>query len=393
MSEIDQRFQQIFYQSPIGMVLKDFSNVKSSVDSIDEYSIQEIISQCMLLEANHKVFEIFQVRSFDDFMVYDNEYHQRMNEAGEHYFNNVIQTFQSGENEYSGFMSDILASGDKIELMCVTKILEGHEEDWSRIVITYEDVTERKRFEAIIENAREDNELQREFIAILSHEFRTALAIIDGSARRLGRKWSEITLDDVQTTTENIRTTVSRMLTQIDTNLTSSRVEKGMMNEEFVDINLRSLINEICQRQEMASDNVTVLIDLSSLPDSIEGIPSALEHIFSNLLSNAIKYSSLESTVAVAGITTDADVYISVRDHGVGIPDTDMKNLFRQYFRAATAKGFQGTGIGLHLVRQLVDLHKGSINVDSVEGRGSIFTVCLPRKQLKNHNLKNIEVD
>ena len=100
--------------------------------------------------------------------------------------------------------------------------------------------------------------------------------------------------------------------------------------------------------------------------------------MFTNLLSNAVKYAPNDPRIQVKGWTDGTFAAVSVRDHGVGVPADDLPRMFERFFRAATSAGIGGTGIGLNLVKRLVEMHTGTIEVKSVEGQGSVFTVHLP---------------
>jgi len=430
LQDSERRFQSLFHQAPVGISIEDYSDVKLELDKMHTSGVSDIpqyisdnpdimralSKKIRTTDANKMLADIFRAKTIKDFLEYESDQENRIQDVWVEYYIREISSFWNGEEKYSSIFNDIRMDGSRMELRCTSRLIEGHEGDWREIITSFEDITEQRHIEAEInkyqadlaslvreqsheisekneqlemalEIEKENNDLQRQFVTTLSHEFRTALAIVDGSARRLGKKWQSIKHDDAMTYIENIRASVSRMLNQIDNFLTSSRVQKGMMEVNFADCNLREIISEICHRQKIMTDDIHIEINLLDFPESIEAIPDAIDHIFSNLLSNAIKYSSGTGKLEVKGVSTATDVYISVRDFGVGIGQADMKDLFRLYFRAASAKGIQGTGVGLHLVRQLVELQNGSINVDSVEGRGSIFTVRLPKKQHFDGNL------
>jgi len=103
-----------------------------------------------------------------------------------------------------------------------------------------------------------------------------------------------------------------------------------------------------------------------------------VEQVFTNLLSNAVKYATNAPKIDVKAYVDGANVVATVRDHGVGIDEDDLGKMFQRYFRAKTSTGIAGTGIGLNLVKTLVELHNGTVTVESSRGEGSIFTVCLP---------------
>jgi signal transduction histidine kinase len=101
--------------------------------------------------------------------------------------------------------------------------------------------------------------------------------------------------------------------------------------------------------------------------------------LFSNLLSNALKYSAPGDPVDVAAYSdAGARIAVRMRDRGIGIPERDRAHLFERYFRGANAVGVAGSGVGLHLVSMVLELHGGTIEVDSCEGAGSTFVVHLP---------------
>jgi two-component system, OmpR family, sensor kinase len=102
--------------------------------------------------------------------------------------------------------------------------------------------------------------------------------------------------------------------------------------------------------------------------------------VFSNLLSNAIKYSPSGGVIEIGAEVSTSEVIVVVVDHGIGIPQGDLNRLFERYHRGSNVSGIVGTGVGLHLVKMVVELHDGRIVVDSKEGAGSRFAIHLPIK-------------
>ena len=110
----------------------------------------------------------------------------------------------------------------------------------------------------------------------------------------------------------------------------------------------------------------------------MEGDPKLLFQVMSNLLSNAIIYSPGGGLIKITVWTEAEQLVVSVQDHGIGIPEADLDRLFSRYYRGSNVSGIVGTGIGLYLVRMVIELHGGDIAVESREGEGSRFTVRLP---------------
>lgn len=121
-----------------------------------------------------------------------------------------------------------------------------------------------------------------------------------------------------------------------------------------------------------------ITCDLKELPDSIQGDKGALGQIFSNLLSNAVKYSPDTSDIHMRGWREGEFAAVEVGDQGLGIDEDDLPNMFQRFFRAKSSAGIAGTGIGLNLVKTLVELHDGKITVESSKGEGSLFKIFLP---------------
>jgi signal transduction histidine kinase len=110
------------------------------------------------------------------------------------------------------------------------------------------------------------------------------------------------------------------------------------------------------------------------------GDAKLLFQVFSNVLSNAIKYSPDGGVIAVDAAMTTEEVVVAIADHGIGVPTADLDRLFERYHRGSNVSGIVGTGVGLYLVKMVVDMHGGAVTVDSKEGEGSRFAIRLPRK-------------
>jgi signal transduction histidine kinase len=110
------------------------------------------------------------------------------------------------------------------------------------------------------------------------------------------------------------------------------------------------------------------------------GDPKLLFQVFSNILSNAVKYSPGDCSIDISAEVLSEQVVVATADQGIGIPASDLDRLFERYHRGSNVSGIVGTGLGLYLVKMVVDLHGGSIEVQSKEGEGSRFTLRLPIK-------------
>ena len=222
-------------------------------------------------------------------------------------------------------------------------------------------------------------QLQRNFVSMASHEFRTPLTIIDGHARRLIRLGDRISTEETATRAGKIRAAVLRMTHLIDNLLTSTRLLESGAGLYFhpEDIDVRELLHDVCQLHREISPASRIVEEFGSQSLAIVGDPKLLSQVFDNLLSNAVKFSP-GGIVRVGASIERGQIAIVVADTGIGIPPHDLPRLFERYYRGSNVSGIVGTGVGLNLVKMVVDLHGGDIAVDSTEGRGARFTVRLP---------------
>jgi len=222
--------------------------------------------------------------------------------------------------------------------------------------------------------------MQRNFVSMASHEFRTPLTVIDGHARRLDKSKDAVQPAEIGERAGKIRSAVLRMTHLIDNLLNSSRLIDGSASlyYEPAEIDLTALLREVCQLHRDMVPAAQIVERSAGAPLPITGDAKLLFQAFSNLLSNAVKYSTDGGAIEVAADRTAAEAVVTISDHGIGIPPADLDRLFERYHRGSNVSGIVGTGVGLHLVKMVVDQHGGCVMVQSREGEGSRFCVHLP---------------
>jgi two-component system OmpR family sensor kinase len=223
-------------------------------------------------------------------------------------------------------------------------------------------------------------ELQRNFVSMASHEFRTPLTIIDGQAQRLINARDRLTTDDIVQRARNVRSAVSRMTSVIDNLIDASRLIDGQAQLYFHpdEFDLAALLHDICRAHRELSPRAQIVEKLAMRPLPVIGDHKLLAQVFHNLVSNAVKYSPAEAAVRVTVELQGEQAIVTVEDRGLGIPAADRAHLFERYYRGSNVEGIVGSGIGLYLVKTVIDLHRGDVWVESEEGNGSRFTVRLP---------------
>jgi len=160
--------------------------------------------------------------------------------------------------------------------------------------------------------------------------------------------------------------------------LDASRLSSGKIKLTPETFNVRELVNEVCQRQREVATNHTIQLEIDNYPETLFGDARLMDNVFTNIVSNAVKYSGESKFVDVRGDVEGDYAVLRVRDHGVGIPKEELPKIFQRFFRASTSTGIPGTGIGLNLVKSLVEMHYGRVELDSVEGEWTEFSVFLP---------------
>jgi PAS domain S-box-containing protein len=251
------------------------------------------------------------------------------------------------------------------------------------VVCSLRDITARKQAETelrqALEQEKELNELKSAFVSMVSHEFRTPLAVILTTADLLRTYDDKLTSERRQQRLAVIGEQVRRLDHLINDILLIGRADSMGLGFEPRSLDLVALCGEIIGDITLGN-SASVSIQFAH-----EGVcsyrlidPDLFRHILQNLVSNAIKYSADGGTVHVALKCTGTQTMVSVRDEGIGIPEEDQKYLFTLFHRARNVGSVQGTGVGLGIVKRAVERHGGTIEFVSVEGEGTTFTVMLP---------------
>lgn len=250
------------------------------------------------------------------------------------------------------------------------------------------DITERKQLEehrlyvnaleVKLEKDRELIQLKERFISIVSHEFRTPLAVILSSVGILRRYHANLTPQKAAEKLDGIAAQVRRMVQLLEDVLTISQGHAERIEFRPEPLNVEEFCAEIAETiRQTDKEQHPIHITIDDVP-VITGDRRLLEHILLNLLTNAAKYSPAGAPIDLGVRRDGRNIIISVQDRGMGIPPEDQDRLFEPFHRAQNVSGLEGTGLGLTIVKQSVVEHGGSISFESSVGHGSTFTVTLP---------------
>jgi signal transduction histidine kinase len=228
---------------------------------------------------------------------------------------------------------------------------------------------------------RELAEMKEEFLALTTHDLRSPLTVISGvisffTSGRLGKLSPE-----QQNMVAMMERNAQSLIELVNDLLDASKLESGTLRLDVASIDLGGLIDEIRETMEPLAREKGITLEEEIAPDlpPVEADRPKLRRILVNLLSNAVKFTGKGGTVTLKAETLGEEVRLSVSDTGVGIAPEDVERLFDKYeqARSRATRGEKGTGLGLYITKQLVELHGGEIKVESEVGRGSTFSFTM----------------
>lgn len=229
-----------------------------------------------------------------------------------------------------------------------------------------------------LEKERELHTLKSRFVSMASHEFRTPLTTIMGSADLIGR----YALGDerVEKHVARIRSKVREMTAMLNEFLSIERIELGQVNVNLAEFDIvHHCIEQIEELRGLAKPGQSIDYDHSGDERTITSDRAMLGHVITNLVTNAVKYSPEQAPIELSTRIGNGMLTITVEDRGMGIPKEDQQHLFERFFRGSNVMTVQGTGLGLHIVKRYLDLLGGTISFVSEPGR-TVFTVQLPQR-------------
>ncbi|MFN8531122.1 MAG: PAS domain S-box protein [Anaerolineae bacterium] len=253
----------------------------------------------------------------------------------------------------------------------------------SAVVVTFANITAPKEAEAAIKatlaREKELGELKSRFVSMASHEFRTPLASILAVTETLSVYWERMDKAKINDRLNRVRAQVSRMTEIIDDVLQLTRMQTGRTKFEPAPSDLDALCMQIVNElTDLPDYHNRIRYACSQRPLNAIFDQRLLQQIIINLLHNALKYSPPETSVQITLSQTNGQITLRIEDEGIGIPTEDLKRLFEPFHRAANVGAISGTGLGLVIAKEAIELHGGSITVESEVNVGTTFIVTLP---------------
>lgn len=221
--------------------------------------------------------------------------------------------------------------------------------------------------------------MRKEFSANVSHELKTPLTTINGYAEML--ELGMVKDEDINKFASTIKNEGIRLLKIIDSIIRLSKIEEKT-EDDFMEINIYSLAESVVKRVSKLAEEKDIKINLSGDNVVINGNKTMLDELLHNIIENSIKYTNTLGTVDVEIKKQNSEAYIKVKDTGIGIPKADQERIFERFYVVdkSRSKKINSTGLGLSIVKHIVEYHKGTINLKSEEGKGTEILIKFPLK-------------
>ena len=261
--------------------------------------------------------------------------------------------------------------------------IRGLEDEYFGRLYIFEDITEKESLAQslieAVEREKELNEMKSKFVSMASHEFRTPLASILMATETMENYFDRMNKEELRKYLQRIRKNIEFLREMINKFLNLSRIETGKMPYMPEPTEITGFINNWIEEFSIKNSIKQTILFEKAFDEAILSIDRQLMlQVFDNLVTNSIKYSPEDSVIVIRVEKLEDSFRFVFKDKGIGIPEKDQGKLFEAFFRASNTGNIHGTGLGLPLVKQIVDRHEGKIWFESVENEGTTFYVEIP---------------
>lgn len=267
---------------------------------------------------------------------------------------------------WSGLLFNRTKSGQVVDIMMTIVPVLDAAGAIQHFVAVHQDMTESRRFAA----------LKEAFIANAAHDLANPVAALDMTLKLL-----RTAPDLFDQRLPALERQVQRLDGLVNDLLLVSRLDRKMMQPQLAPLPLNDLVQTVVESQQIIAQqkNIGLGLQVCAKPLVVQADAQQLERVMVNLIANALNYTLEGGTVEVAIECNSRHAVLMVRDTGIGIAADDLPHIFERFYRTKTAQqhGY-GTGLGLSIVKEILDLHHGTVEVESVEGQGTTFRVYLP---------------
>lgn len=405
LQERENRYRVLFEQSPISLWEQDFSGVKYRVQELLTQGVKDLQAylhanpeeadylarQVKILDVNQATLDLYQAKSKASFFQGLPEIFEQ--ESLEHFVDSLQHIF----SERSSFSDDKIHrtfSGERISVQLFWSKVPGYEESLEKVMVAVVNVTELKQTQKVLLQAKKQaeaaNQAKSQFLANMSHEIRTPLNGIMGMHQLLQTADLNQEQSEYLEIAQDASRRLSRLLSDI---LDLSRIESGKMQlrEEKIILNeVKQSIEDIFRHTCQENNNVLQITLEDNVPGMLIGDGTRLTQILFNLAGNALKYTkngdvSLQISCLSGRRPEMCRLLFIVEDNGPGISEDQVEQIFETFTQANNsespyARQYEGAGLGLPLVKRLVQLMSGNASICSQTGKGTSAYVSLPFK-------------
>ncbi|WP_423148153.1 PAS domain-containing sensor histidine kinase [Rubrolithibacter danxiaensis] len=289
-----------------------------------------------------------------------------------------------GREIYAGFIHDLTrekAAEERIKEYAL-ELEHTVEERTASLRKTVKALQEAKEEVSIsLEKEKELNQLKSRFVSMASHEFRTPLSSVQLSASLIEKYSKNADLENVSRHVNKIKTSVGNLTAILNDFLSLERLEAGKIEPTFQEFDIVKLAEEIIEEMQLVTkQNQSIIYQHTGLSSMVFLDQNLLKNCIINLVANAIKYSGENTFIEFNTEITDSKCVVVVQDNGIGIPESDQKNLFEPFFRAHNTGNIPGTGLGLNIVARYTALMNGMVAFESTLNKGTKFTITFYNK-------------
>jgi signal transduction histidine kinase len=251
-----------------------------------------------------------------------------------------------------------------------------------------ENITKQQYLKRITHKLKQDGKkIRYQFLSVLSHELKAPLNALEGYLRMMQEKQAGDRIDDYETPIERSLQRIQGMRNLILDLLDFTKIRLERKEEKIEEVDLAEVASGAIVTVQPYAIQMDVSIELDVRSEAkIMADPGDMDIVFNNLISNAVKYNKTGGKAEITIDSSDTEAILIFSDTGIGITKTDTENLFAEFVRIKNEKtrNISGSGLGLSIVKKVVELYHGTINVESTPDVGTVFTIRLPKKQTNN---------
>ena len=294
----------------------------------------------------------------------------------------VSEVKLSGRTIYAGFIHDMSREKEAEETLReyalhLEELVAQRTQSLKRTVDALQ--LAKEEVSLSLEKEKELGQLKSRFVSMASHEFRTPLSAVQLSASLIEKYAQPFDNPNISKHVAKIKNAIGNLTTILNDFLSLEKLEAGKVEPAFNTFNLVKLAEEITEEMQlMAKQNQSIIYQHTGVVSAVRLDQNLLKNCIINLIANAIKYSGENTFIEFNTEINEHNCIVTVKDNGIGIPETDQKHLFEAFFRAHNTGNIPGTGLGLNIVARYANLMSGHIEFKSSVNQGTLFTILFP---------------